>query len=193
MTTRPKTPKGLKPKDLIGLPWRLAFMLQEMGWHLRTEVIWHKPNAMPESALDRPQRSHEYLFLFSKSKKYYFDRSILDDRSAEDVDTQRSVWAVSAGSGGSGHKAAFPVRLITPCVLSSTKKGDIVLDPFSGSASVGIACIQNYRRFIGIELNSKYSKLADLRMSAMFEHYRFNGHAAQWKRALRGKGKIPSR
>ena len=68
-----KVPASLKPKDLIGVPWRVAFALQENGWYLRQDIIWHKPNAMPESVKDRPTKAHEYIFLFSKSKHYYYD------------------------------------------------------------------------------------------------------------------------
>lgn len=185
MSSRPKTPKGLKPKDLIGLPWRIAFLLQEIGWHLRTEIIWHKPNAMPESVGDRPQRSHEYIFLLSKNSKYFFDRSVLDTRTSEEVDTQRSIWSVSVGSDGSGHNAVFPARLITPCLLSSTKRGDIVLDPFAGSGTVGVACIQNHRRFIGIELNTSYARLAKERLASMFKKHQTNGHADKWSKIMR--------
>lgn len=77
MSTRPDTPEGLKPKDLIGIPWRLAFALQEQGWYLRADIIWNKPNAMPESVKDRPTRAHEYLFMFSKSEKYFYDRNTI--------------------------------------------------------------------------------------------------------------------
>ena len=72
MNVRPPTPEGLKPKDLIGVPWRLAFALQTAGWYLRTDVVWHKPNCQPESVKDRPTRSHEYVFLFSKSERYFY-------------------------------------------------------------------------------------------------------------------------
>ena len=70
MTYRPPTPRGLKPKDLIGIPWRLALALNADGWYLRSDIIWHKPNCQPESVKDRPTRAHEYLFLFSKSEDY---------------------------------------------------------------------------------------------------------------------------
>jgi len=73
MSYRPPTPSGLKPKDLIGVPWRLAFALQADGWYLRSDIIWYKPNCQPESVKDRPTRCHEYVFLFSKSEKYYYD------------------------------------------------------------------------------------------------------------------------
>jgi DNA modification methylase len=64
---------GLKPKDLVGVPWRLAFALQHAGWYLRSDIIWHKPNAMPSSVTDRPTSSHEHVFLFSKQGRYYYD------------------------------------------------------------------------------------------------------------------------
>jgi len=70
---RPETPPGLKPKDLIGIPWRVAFALQADGWYLRSDIIWHKPNPMPESVTDRPTKSHEYVFLLTKSAKYFYD------------------------------------------------------------------------------------------------------------------------
>lgn len=75
MDSRPRTiPLGLKPKDLVGIPWRVAFALQADGWYLRSDIIWHKPNPMPESVTDRPTKSHEYMFLLTKSAKYYFDQ-----------------------------------------------------------------------------------------------------------------------
>jgi DNA modification methylase len=69
----PSVTHGLKPKDLIGIPWRIAFALQADGWYLRSDIIWHKPNPMPESVTDRPTKSHEYIFLLTKSDRYYYD------------------------------------------------------------------------------------------------------------------------
>lgn len=80
---RPKTPQGLKPKDLIGIPWRVAFALQADGWYLRQDIIWHKPNPMPESVTDRCTKSHEYIFLLSKSERYYFDHDAIKEPLAE--------------------------------------------------------------------------------------------------------------
>lgn len=157
MVNRPDTPEGLKPKDLLGIPWKLAFALQEDGWFLRTDIIWHKPNAMPESVIDRPNRNHEYLFMFSKSERYYFDNSAL----IEDGKKRRSVWEVPIRKNALQHSAVFPVELIYPCVLSSTKdQNDWVLDPFFGSGTVGIACEKFNRPYIGIELNPNYAKIA---------------------------------
>lgn len=95
MTTRPDTPVGLKPKDLLGVPWRLAFALQSDGWYLRSDVVWHKPNAMPESVKDRPARAHEYLFLFSKSEKYYYNwKAVLEPTDRGEWRNKRSVWQI---------------------------------------------------------------------------------------------------
>jgi DNA modification methylase len=75
-------PAGLKPKDLMGIPWRIAFSLQDEGWYLRQDIIWHKPNPMPESVTDRCTKAHEYLFLLSKSRKYYFDHKAIKEKAA---------------------------------------------------------------------------------------------------------------
>ena len=83
--TRPKPSEGIKPKDLIGIPWRVAFALQADGWYLRQDIIWHKPNPMPESVRDRCTKAHEYIFLLSKNAKYYFDNeAIKEDAVAKD-------------------------------------------------------------------------------------------------------------
>ena len=79
--TRPKPSKGIKPKDLIGIPWRVALALQQDGWYLRQDIIWHKPNPMPESVQDRCTKAHEYIFLLSKSQKYYFDNEAIKENS----------------------------------------------------------------------------------------------------------------
>lgn len=78
---RPEIPEGLKPKDLVGIPWRVAFGLQADGWYLRSDIIWHKPNAMPESVTDRPTKAHEYVFLLTKSKRYYYDTEAIKEPS----------------------------------------------------------------------------------------------------------------
>lgn len=153
LAVRPNNPKGLKDKSLIGIPWRLAFLLQENGWCLRNDIIWHKPNAMPESVKDRPFRNHEYIFMFSKSTKYYFNMATLKDSENK---TLRSVWSIKNSSKSTVHSATFPKELVKYCINSSTKINDIVLDPFCGIGTVGNVCIESKRRFIGIELNETY-------------------------------------
>jgi len=107
MSIRPDTPEGLKPKDLIGVPWRLAFALQQDGWYLRSDIIWHKPNAMPESVKDRPTRSHEYIFLLSKSASYYYDADAIREPSAWDPSKTKfpDGWDTGPGGHGSFHRA----------------------------------------------------------------------------------------
>jgi site-specific DNA-methyltransferase (cytosine-N4-specific) len=157
MSYRAKTPEGLKPKELVGIPWRLAFALQEAGWYLRSDIIWEKPNCMPESVKDRPTRAHEYLFLFSKSLNYYYDyHNILEPGGRN----RRTVWSISTEPFPGAHFATFPTKLVEPCILAGSEPGDWVLDPFLGSGTVGVVCEQQRRNYIGIELNPDYVKLA---------------------------------
>lgn len=164
MSVRPDTPEGLKSKDLLGIPWRLAFALQEDGWYLRSDVIWNKPNAMPESVKDRPTRAHEYLFMLTKRDRYYYD----PDEIRENGRNKRSVWNVNTAPFPEAHFATFPPKLIEPCILSSTREGDFVLDPFFGSGTVGEVCTQHSRKFIGVELNGEYIDIARRRVGEEF-------------------------
>ena len=164
MSVRPDTPEGLKSKDLIGVPWRLAFALQEDGWYLRSDVIWNKPNAMPESVKDRPTRSHEYIFMLTKSEKYYYDYEASREMSGGKPRNRRTVWDINTQPFPDAHFATFPTALIEPCILSSSRPGDFVLDPFLGSGTVGVVCRQTKRRFLGIELNPEYLAIARRRI-----------------------------
>jgi site-specific DNA-methyltransferase (adenine-specific) len=157
MSYRAKTPVGLKAKELVGIPWRLAFALQEAGWYLRSDVIWEKPNCMPESVKDRPTRSHEYIFLLTKSPKYYYDAASMRERNGRN---RRTVWSVPTEPFSEAHFATFPPQLITPCILACTRPHDWVLDPFFGSGTVGVVCEQQRRNYVGIELNPQYIDLA---------------------------------
>ncbi len=166
MDYRPKTPDGLKPKDLIGVPWRLAFALQADGWYLRSDIIWNKPNCQPESVKDRPTRSHEYVFLFSKSKFYYYDYESIkqDSKEGDKKKNARTVWNINTEPFKGAHFAVFPPKLIFPCILAGSKVGGIVLDPFFGSGTVGEVALLSERRFIGLELNSEYAEIAQNRL-----------------------------
>ena len=157
MSYRPKTPDGLKPKDLVGIPWRLAFALQEAGWYLRSDIIWEKPNCMPESVKDRPTRSHEYVFLFSKSLKYYYDCEYLRGQNGRN---SRTIWSIPTEPFSGAHFATFPPKLIEPCIITGSAIGDWVLDPFFGSGTVGVVCEQQRRNYVGIELNPNYVNLS---------------------------------
>jgi site-specific DNA-methyltransferase (adenine-specific) len=166
MSVRPDTPDGLKPKDLIGIPWRLAFAMQEDGWYLRADIIWNKPNAMPESVKDRPTRSHEYLFMFTKDEKYYYDRAAVMEGSGSGKRNRRSVWNIHTQGFPGAHFATFPPALVEPCILAATKPGDFILDPFFGSGTAGLVAQQLGRKYVGIELNPEYVALAAERLEA---------------------------
>lgn len=173
-----KAPKGVcKPKDLLGVPWMLAFALRADGWYLRQDIIWHKTNSMPESVRDRCTKSHEYLFLLSKSPRYYFDV----DAIKEPVNTEyekrykrytglrhkRDVWTTTAGVYRGAHFAVFPEALVTPCILAGSPVGGTVLDPFAGSGTTGVVAKRLGRNFIGIEINPAYQQMAAARIAAL--------------------------
>ena len=162
MSVRPDTPEGLKPKDLLGIPWRLALALQADGWYLRSDIIWNKPNAMPESVKDRPTRSHEYVFMLTKREKYYYNYEAIKENGRN----KRTVWNVNTAPFSEAHFATFPPALIEPCILASSKKDDFVLDPFFGSGTVGVVCHEHQRCFVGIELNDEYVKIARNRLNS---------------------------
>jgi len=186
-------PMGLKPKDLCGIPWRVAFALQADGWWLRQDIIWAKPNPMPESVKDRCTKSHEYIFLLSKNKIYYFDADAIKENGTISAGTKgakgseerysqvgvnsrppeykiydgkrnkRSVWTVPTKPFSEAHFAVFPPDLIVPCILAGCPEGGIVLDPFFGSGTTGEVANRLGRYFCGIELNEKYIEIAQRR------------------------------
>lgn len=182
----------LKPKDLIGIPWRVAFALQADGWYLRQDIIWAKPNPMPESVTDRCTKSHEYIFLLSKSEKYLYDAEAIAEpttcdrvrgpalhadtkstngngglsrRAAGETRNKRSVWNVTTFSYPEAHFATYPPDLIKPCIMAGTKPGDVVLDPFGGSGTTGQVALELGRRAILCELNPEYAKISESRTS----------------------------
>ena len=171
MSYRPRTPKGLKPKDLIGLPWRLAFALQQDGWYLRSDIVWNKPNCQPESVKDRPTQSHEYVFLFSKNPKYFYDsESIREPANTKgNYRNRRTVWSINTEPFPEAHFATFPEELIKPMILATTHENDFVLDPFFGSGTVGVSCKKNNRNYHGIELKDDYIKIAEKRISNVIQ------------------------
>lgn len=175
---------GLKDKDLIGIPWMLAFALRADGWYLRQDIIWAKPNPMPESVKDRCTKSHEYIFLLSKSARYYYDNEAVKDPSKEPEDNRgergnrkrfptdkiagirgpgiypmankRDVWTVTTKPYKGAHYATFPPELITPCILAGAPEGGIVFDPFVGSGTTVATAVKLGRRGVGLDLSMKY-------------------------------------
>lgn len=162
MNVRPPTPEGLKPKDLIGVPWMLAFALQKEGWYLRADIIWNKPNCQPESVKDRPTRCHEYLFLFSKSERYRYDPKAVRGPNGRNL---RTVWDIRTRPYPEAHFATFPPALVEPCIQLGSGRGDLILDPFIGSGTTGLVALNLERRFVGIELNPAYLQIAEGRLN----------------------------
>ena len=167
MGYRAPTPQGLKPKDLVGVPWRVAFALQADGWHLRSDIIWHKPNCQPESVKDRPTQAHEYLFLLSKSEKYYYDYEAIKEPTKvnDGLRNRRTVWSINTEAFKDAHFAVFPPALVKPCILAGSQPGSVVLDPFFGSGTVGEVCLDQGRQCVGIELNREYAEIARKRLA----------------------------
>jgi len=182
---RRDTVPGLAQKQLIGIPWRVAFALQADGWYLRSDIIWSKPNPMPESVTDRPTKAHEYLFLLSKSPRYYFDADAVREDGAGRLDlgrmkrpearlgeggvwasdnslrdepgrNLRTVWTIATEPYPGAHFATFPRKLVEPCVKAGCPEGGTVLDPFAGSGTTLLVAQQLGRRGIGIDLSPEY-------------------------------------
>ena len=187
--------EGLKEKDLIGIPWMLAFALRADGWYLRQDIIWHKPNPMPESVKDRCTKSHEYLFLLSKNKRYYYDNESIKE-PAKDWGTRdrskgkyhnkgtglqphsgltksypkknkRSVWSITNRPYKGAHFATFPPDLVSPCILAGSRVSDTILDPFMGSGTTAMVAKSLDRYYIGCELHEGYSNLIHKRLGVM--------------------------
>ena len=185
---------GLPVKNLLGIPWRVAFALQDDGWYLRCDIIWNKPNAMPDGATDRPTRSHEYVFLLSKSAQYDFDADAIAEiaingdgnkprgsvgsrrpnggrrdgaGAGERITTRnrRSVWTISTEHSGVEHYATMPTELARLCILAGSRPGDVVFDPFAGSGTTLITARKLGRKAAGCEINPTYAKIAATRLA----------------------------
>lgn len=166
MSYRAPTPEGLKPKELVGVPWRLAMALQADGWYLRSDIIWYKPNPLPESVKDRPTRAHEYIFLFTKDENYYYDYQAIQEIGVNKKPRNKhSVWNVKTRPFNGLHFATFPPELIKPCILAGSRPGDFVIDPFFGSGTTGLVAGSYDRSFIGVEINKHYIDIAAQRLS----------------------------
>lgn len=194
-------------KELLGVPWRVALALKDSGWILRSDIIWKKPNAMPSSVKNRPTTEHEYIFLFSKTRDYYYDadairephvtfseqskmkggrnhfgkrdstpehgknsgnQNLHDSRWDQAFHpkgrNKRTVWEIPLGKFRDTHFAVYPETLVEICLFASTQKGDIVLDPFTGSGTTGVVALKHQRKFIGCELVKKYQEMAQKRL-----------------------------
>ena len=155
---------GLKDRDLIGLPWRVAFALQADGWILRSKITWVKKNPMPESVKNRPTSATEEVFMFAKSPTYFYDPNGVREESGANL---RNHWILSPDSSRSGHPATFPRELARRCILLGSRESDVILDPFSGSGTTGIAANELKRKAILIELNPTYVEATKLRAESI--------------------------
>lgn len=183
---------GIKTKDLIGIPWMLAFALRADGWYLRQEIIWHKPNPMPESVTDRCTKAHEQVFLLSKSPRYFYDSEAVKEpavcdrkrgpalhgdkvstngngglsrREPGETRNRRSVWSITPKPYKGAHFAVYPPELIAPCVLAGCPPGGTVLDPFGGSGTTAGVALAHGRNAIQLELNPEYAELRHERIA----------------------------
>jgi DNA modification methylase len=188
---RAPTPDNCKPKDLIGIPWMLAFALRADGWYLRQDIIWHKPNPMPESVQDRCTKAHEYIFLMSKSQKYYYDHEAITEKMEDkphapgnkkldagrnDHDSMskvwgasgqrnlRTVWTINPRPFPGAHFATMPPELAERCIKAGSRPGDLVIDPFTGAGTTGAVAVGLGRRFAGTEINPTYAAMARRRI-----------------------------
>ncbi|KAA9159458.1 site-specific DNA-methyltransferase [Amycolatopsis acidicola] len=199
--------RALPPKNLIGMPWRVAFALQGDGWILRNAIVWHKPNAMPESVRDRLSNRYEMLFLLTKQQQYYFNLDPIREPTGESANSHRrrqggdgkyhdtsafagkahgdamlptgsrhsashsrgknpgDVWSIATRPLREAHFAAFPVDIPLRCIAAGSPPGGIVLDPFSGAATTGLAAHQLGRAYIGIDLNTAFHDIGLRRLT----------------------------
>lgn len=203
-----------KNKDLIGLPWMVAFALRSQGWYFRQDVIWYKKNCMPESVNDRCTRAHEYIFMFSKKADYYYDADAISTAALEEsikrnkrgigklhkyssgapgqamqgiakerlkqklhpeqalLNTdakykkanRRSVWEITIKPFKEKHFAVFPLEIPSLCIKAGSREEDIILDPFMGAGTTGLAAALFNRNYVGFELNPEYANLAKRRI-----------------------------
>lgn len=189
-TGRPATKATFLPeKNLLGIPWRVAFALQDEGWILRNAIVWNKPNAMPESVTDRLSGRYEMVFMLSKKPRYWFDldpireplaypdaKNVVGGRHTE-ISSRRGgqyrpdptshagrnpgdVWNINTQPFSAAHFAVMPRELAQRCIVAGCKPGGTVLDPFSGSGTTGLAAQRLGRKYVGIDLNADYLNLS---------------------------------
>lgn len=185
-------PGGMKPKDLCMVPNRLAIRLQDDGWYVRSEIIWHKLNPMPESVTDRPTSAHEKVWLLTKSERYFYDAAsiresdggkpsgngfIRDERltyaGRGNPDqwepgagrNARNVWSIASQPFKGSHFATMPSNLAERCIKAGCPFGGSVLDPFGGAGTTGLVADRLGRDATLIELNPAYSDMSKRRIS----------------------------
>ena len=143
---------GIKPKSMIGIPWRFAISMMQRGWTLRSSIIWDRKHSLPESVGDRPHRNYEYVFMFVKDRKYYFDRQELENTGDEDI------WTISARPEQNNGLATapFPDELVRRCLKIGCPIDGLVADPFLGSGTTVRVALQERRSAIGFDLSGEF-------------------------------------
>ncbi|MCP2200381.1 DNA-methyltransferase [Lentzea flava] len=150
-----RRPQSWMPrKSLIGLPRRVAFAMRQDGWLLRSAVVWHKPNAAPESVRDRFSTSYETVFLFAASDRHYLSST-----------SEADLWSVPVRAYRGAHNAVGPVDIAAKAIELGCPRRGVVLDPFSGTATTGVAARALGHRYIGIDLNPAFHDLAIARFA----------------------------
>ncbi len=152
---------GLKDRDLMGLPWRVAFALQADGWVLRSRITWLKKTAMPESVKNRPTSCTEEIFFMARMPNYYYDPDGVREPTGANL---RNCWVLGPDISGAGHPAAYPRELVRRCILLGSRPRDTILDPFGGSGTTGEVARTLDRKAILIELNPQYAEFGRERM-----------------------------
>jgi DNA modification methylase len=144
---------NIQRKSVIGVPWRVAIEMMSRKWILRTPIIWHRAKALPESVQDRPRRSYEYVFMFAKDRKYYFNRQPLEDKAYDE-----DVWTILARPKVNNgiDTAPYPDELVERCLEIGCPSAGTVLDPFVGSGTTMRVALQSGRNAIGIDINSNF-------------------------------------
>lgn len=185
---------GVKEKDLAGIPWTVALALRADGWYLRSAVVWHKPNSLPEPVKDRPASAYEMVFLLSKSPVYYYDAGAIAEPTVSGARrTARNVWTIATKPLKGAHFAAFPPLLAEKCVMAGSAVGDTVLDPFGGAGTTGLVANRAGRNAVLVELNPDYIEItrrrfdlsADLVLPGIASALaRFSAAAAELTKAL---------
>ncbi|MGH8491102.1 MAG: DNA-methyltransferase [Gammaproteobacteria bacterium] len=144
---------GLQRKSIIGVPWRVAIEMSIRGWVLRSPIIWHRENCLPEPVADRPSRSYEYVFMFAKSRRYFFNKQPLIDQKVEE-----DMWTIAprTKSGNSLDTAPYPDELVSRCLNIGCPQGGVVLDPFLGSGTTARVAVMLGRHALGIDLKREF-------------------------------------
>lgn len=200
LTNKTKIIHELPQKCLVGIPARFQIEMCNRGWILRNTIIWHKNSCMPSSAKDRFTIDFEYIFFFSKQKKYYFEQQVEDTKAkvieprmieekrevyyAKNKDGQgvkrsmkrnmRTTWTINPKPFKEAHFAVYPEALCETPIKAGCPTGGIVLDPFFGAGTTGLVALKQNKNFIGIELNPEYIKIAEKRLKPIREQSSLN-------------------